>query len=981
MISQLRFNKGCLCSAALAALSLFPCAEKVRADYVIHSDTFSRLGTLNNSLPDQSGSSWVADSAWQTDGSRANVSTYSRLAYLPFKPRAGNVYTLSMRVCCTSASPSYEWVAVGFAKGMATQGAWHVTNDPVGWMLLRFQSDAAHQAQTFPGGDAGVFSGTHTLMVILDTRPTPSANWTFEFKVDGTTVRGPVAASGAAEITSVGLGNGAGLGWVDDFTLTSLIDDSLTSLAESIRTLTPPFRGATNLILPTLPTGYRLSVKSSSNSAVVGLGGTITPPATHAVVELVLTVIRTSDGLTADTQPIKVYVPAIRTEPPAATYADNFRLRQGLFVTWTGVPDGQANPIVFSDGTQATTMDQFADSADVKAVADQVALYGFDHVVLMDFHGAGTTLHPCTVLDAWRGPGFTSRRDLIGEMIAAFKARNIKVYLFTHPLDGHDYSVAQQTLLGFNDPSGNYQKWNDFINDVHAEIVERYGQDIVGIGMDSEFGMSSDSRWAGKLDLPRLRTTILSRSPGLSLSALAGPNNTCELGIKEMWRPSWLDPWGSRPDTDYNVETWPAYRRVIAAVQGYHWATIIPPAQGTARLSGAQMFRYSVLQAAAATEGPGVQWAASPYTDGTWENGIAAAFADLHALTQPVAEALRDVISSTSYPVAEGAFLSTLPNGIVATKRGDDSAEYIHVLNPPAGKFLALPSPADGKCFSSASLLPSGKAVALQQDATGLRLTLGNDDAWIPFDTVIKLIVVATNRPLRNLALHGYVSSLSSIENGGSLGNQVPWGRVRLVDGLRSVVPSPASWSIAINGWTGSQAMTSKAEWVQVDLGIAHQVDTVRLHPRVDAGNVGYGFPVTFDILTSVNGTDWTQVASVTNLPLPLTSQTYTFALRQARYVRVAASELRANPNDAGRFALQFAELEVFGPASRCTVESSPVLPGTFTGEAFAYMQMDLKRISIPMRGSAGFFTLRGDPPPDILRVWTEDRTFLVEFN
>lgn len=124
-----------------------------------------------------------------------------------------------------------------------------------------------------------------------------------------------------------------------------------------------------------------------------------------------------------------------------------------------------------------------------------------------------TTLHPCAALDSWRGPGFTSRRDLIGEMIAAFKARNIEVYLFTHPLDGHDYSAEQQALLGFNDPTNGHQKWNDFINDVHAEIVERYGRDIVGIGMDSEFGLSTDPRLAGKLDLPRLRATILAGVP------------------------------------------------------------------------------------------------------------------------------------------------------------------------------------------------------------------------------------------------------------------------------------------------------------------------------------------------------------------------------------------------------------------------------------------------------------------------------------
>jgi len=594
-----------------------------------------------------------------------------------------------------------------------------------------------------------------------------------------------------------------------------------------------------------------------------------------------------------------------------ADYRENFHLRQGLFITWTGMPDGVENVIRFSDGKRAKSMDEFANAADPVAVADQAARFGFDHVVLMDFHGAGTTLHPCAALDAWRGPGFTSKRDLIGEMIAAFKAKGIKVFLFTHPLDGHDYSPEQQKKLGFNDPTDGYRKWNDFVNAVHAEIVERYGKDIVGIGMDSEFGLSSDKQWADKLDLPRLRTTILSRCPGLSLAALAGPNDTCELGVKEVWRPSWLDPWMSRKETDYDSEKWPAYRRSTAVVQGFHWATIEPPEKGMARLTGVQMFRYSVLQAGAGTEGSGVQWAASPYPNGTWEKGVAEAFAVLHALVDPVRESLRQVYSSTSYPTPEGAFLSTLRLGIVATKKTDESAEYIHVLNPPKGKVLKLPAPADGKKFRSATRLADGHPVTLDQAASELTLTLSEKDTWLPHNTVLKLMV--ENPPRHNLALHGFVTSSSSLENKG-LGGQTPWGRIRLVDGQRNSIPAPEKWSVGINGWSSMPSPTNKEEWVQVDLGRTQPIGTIRLHPRNDPGQVGQGFPLNFKILVSSDAKQWSAVASVVRQPLPKNALTWTFPSREVRYIRVIGKLLRPNPKDANRFAMQFAELEVLGP-------------------------------------------------------------------
>jgi hypothetical protein len=78
----------------------------------------------------------------------------------------------------------------------------------------------------------------------------------------------------------------------------------------------------------------------------------------------------------------------------------------------------------------------------------------------------------------------------------------------------------------------------------------------------------------------------------------------------------------------------------------------------------------------------------------------------------------------------------------VATKSVDERYEYLHVLRPPTNSAtLKLPAPADGKQFTKATLLPSGRKVTLKQDAAGLTLTLPKRVAWDKPDTVIRLQV------------------------------------------------------------------------------------------------------------------------------------------------------------------------------------------------------------------------------------------------
>ena len=50
------------------------------------------------------------------NATHAVVAAPASLALLPFKPRPGNRYTLSVRMHCTNANPVYEWMALAACR-------------------------------------------------------------------------------------------------------------------------------------------------------------------------------------------------------------------------------------------------------------------------------------------------------------------------------------------------------------------------------------------------------------------------------------------------------------------------------------------------------------------------------------------------------------------------------------------------------------------------------------------------------------------------------------------------------------------------------------------------------------------------------------------------------------------------------------------------------------------------------------------------
>ncbi len=619
----------------------------------------------------------------------------------------------------------------------------------------------------------------------------------------------------------------------------------------------------------------------------------------------------TSDQGKLETNPPVVEIASGQTDGYVPRYSDAFKMRHGLFIHWVGSSPVQRSGAKRRDGTpfEPGTINEFANEIDVEAVADEMKALGFEYVLITDFHGFGTMLHPSAASDRWRGPGYASDRDVIGEMIAALKKRGIGFILFTHPLCGHIY--ADKEKLGWDDPTDGYKKWNDFVNDIYGELADTYGADMMGIGFDSEFGLSGETNSFGKLDLPRLRETILSRAPNLQLYSLPGPILATEFGHKEVWRADWHDRWKSRDENDYDVETWPSYRRKVSVVVPDHWVTIRAASEGMTHLDGDQMYRYSVIQSATSTDGPGNAWAASPYADGSWENNVREVFAALAESMAPVRESLTRVYVSTSYPIPEGSQLASLKHGIAATRALDDSVEYIHVLNPPASKILTLPAPADGKRFTSAKLLATGKEVALIVGEKGdVAIDIGSEE-WHKLNTVIALTIDPDSIPRRSLALYKKVTASDN-----RFTPQFPkpsqHGLLWLVDGFRNFREKEQAWLQPNAGWSSEPRETPGSTWVSIDLENMHRISEVHLYPRDDAGHEGEGFPVDLSVEVSLDAKQWKPVASRAGIPSSKEALVVTFDPVKVRHVRVVGTKLRQSP-EGGLYSMQFVELEVYG--------------------------------------------------------------------
>jgi len=416
----------------------------------------------------------------------------------------------------------------------------------------------------------------------------------------------------------------------------------------------------------------------------------------------------------------------------------------GFFVhyVWAGKGGGLT---IDRNGNQPESFDALVDAFDVEGFANDMAAWQIEYVTFTAWHANINPLFPSETMKRWGLPDHTCRRDLLGEVIRALKARGIAVMLYTHPRDGHDLHGEEGVKTGWGrdskggDPDWgqfDFAKWNDFTNELYAELVDRYGKDINGLFLD-EGSSAGDSHRV--VNYPRLRETIKSRAPHLVLQQnYYGTVYSCDVGVKEYHH------WQQFENRDGGA--WPAWDIPVASVFATTWWAAKPATEKpTVAYSAEDMFRYTVLQAGANIMGGGMQWAAGPYAGGGWEPGVVETMTRFAGYLKPIAASVKCTVASKAFPTQKGAALKNIGWGVravdwgVATDSPDGKITYLHILNSPAGPTVRIGMPANEVRFHKAVHLTSGRPVKLDSDKAGYLVTLPDGLSWDGLDTVIRL--------------------------------------------------------------------------------------------------------------------------------------------------------------------------------------------------------------------------------------------------
>lgn len=169
-----------------------------------------------------------------------------------------------------------------------------------------------------------------------------------------------------------------------------------------------------------------------------------------------------------------------------------------------------------------------------------------------------------------------------------------------------------------------------------------------------------------------------------------------------------------------------------------------------------------------------------------------------------------------------------------------------------------------------------------------------------------------------NLALNKTVTASSTV-------GIAAWDTTKAVDGVLN--SGGTSY-----GWSSSDGVQNRTEWIKVDLGTAANLTRVYLYPRNDSGKVGEGFPENFSIKLSPDNTNWTTVASEISYPKPVNAyQYFGFAGVSARYVMVETTKARYNAGE-NAYYVQMAEIEVYsGGGATATPTPTPTATPTAT--------------------------------------------------
>ena len=355
---------------------------------------------------------------------------------------------------------------------------------------------------------------------------------------------------------------------------------------------------------------------------------------------------------------------------------------------------------------------------DVAAFASDLAKFKVQYLRFTAWHKDMIPLYPSGVMQKWRGSHAYLKRDVIGELIAELRPLGIKLQLYTHPRDGHDFSIEDRLKTGWGngstdgsaDPDGrsfDFKRWNAFIFEAYQELLVRYGSDISGIYLD-EGSERGDSEWV--VDYRGLRDLIKLRCPNaVMIQNYYGNLYSCDIADHEYGR------WGDF--SDLSGANWPTFKNqsISTVVGSTFWAAV----EDTAYDPGFEvvdLYRYLVMQIATSNSGGGVAFAAGPYSAQGWEPGVEKLLVDLGQLFDQNRESLEAVTASKRWPSPGGLTFSSVGWGVAVDHRTES---YLHILRPPAEGFIKLPRAADGSSVNEVRRIAGGASIPFDVSTEG----------------------------------------------------------------------------------------------------------------------------------------------------------------------------------------------------------------------------------------------------------------------
>lgn len=393
----------------------------------------------------------------------------------------------------------------------------------------------------------------------------------------------------------------------------------------------------------------------------------------------------------------------------------------------------------YADGSIPESVDEVANNFDVQGFVDDIAEMSPEYLIFTAWHCWQYPLYPSAVIDEWLDEKHSSERDVIQELLDACDAKGIDVYLYAQPSEAHNFSPEQQEKVGYISRSAYSETYNDFLNEMIAELTNRYKSQIKGFWFDKGL-------YYGSTDTERIGETVRAIMPEAAIIANTFAGVSADFGAVEIMSVEANFEGEGYPNTDKDdEETWPAFDRSISFVSDRAWFA----QPGNLRYTSEQMYKYTVLEAGVNEEGGGVAWAIGPYPGAeiSWNNNVLSGMTGLGEMIDEVGESIKGTTPSASWPTAEGTTISDLEWGI-ATRSADGEYEYLHVLNAPSGTTLTIAAPADGKEYTSAVNLRTGNSCEITQTANELTITLNANDSWDAVDAVFKLSTEIVTNPV-----------------------------------------------------------------------------------------------------------------------------------------------------------------------------------------------------------------------------------------